>query len=202
MKNKNHKFFNYVIIAAVLIIPFMYSFFYLKAYWNPYGEGNIDNLPVAIVNEDKGSKGEELVKEIKDSKKLKLSVVDSTKAEDGLYNKDYYAVINIPEDFTESMESASTTNKKHATITYSPNQKSNYLASQRINNAVNVVEKNLDNKVNSEIVGTLSDTVKEVPDKLENISDGFDKLNDGTNQLKEGSNTLTSGTESLKQNYT
>ena len=166
MKNKNHKFFNYVIIAAVLIIPFMYSFFYLKAYWNPYGEGNIDNLPVAIVNEDKGSKGEELVKEIKDSKKLKLSVVDSTKAEDGLYNKDYYAVINIPEDFTESMESASTTNKKHATITYSPNQKSNYLASQIINNVVNVVEKNLDNKVNSEIVGTLSDTVKEVPDKL------------------------------------
>lgn len=202
MKQKDHKFFNYVIIAAVLIIPFMYSFFYLKAYWNPYGEGNIDNLPVAIVNEDKGSKGEELVKEIKDSKKLKLSVVDSTKAEDGLYNKDYYAVINIPEDFTESMESASTTNKKHATITYSPNQKSNYLASQIINNVVNVVEKNLDNKVNSEIVGTLSDTVKEVPDKLENISDGFDKLNDGTNQLKEGSNTLTSGTESLKQNYT
>ena len=202
MKQKNHKFFNYVIIAAVLIIPFMYSFFYLKAYWNPYGEGNIDNLPVAIVNEDKGSKGEELVKEIKDSKKLKLSVVDSTKAEDGLYNKDYYAIINIPEDFTESMESASTTNKKHATITYSPNQKSNYLASQIINNVVNVVEKNLDNKVNSEIVGTLSDTVKEVPDKLENISDGFDKLNDGTEKLKEGSNTLTSGTESLKQNYT
>ena len=202
MKQKNHKFFNYVIIAAVLIIPFMYSFFYLKAYWNPYGEGNIDNLPVAIVNEDKGSKGEELVKEIKDSKKLKLSVVDSTKAEDGLYNKDYYAVINIPEDFTESMESASTTNKKHATITYSPNQKSNYLASQIINNVVNIVEKNLDNKVNSEIVGTLSDTVKEVPDKLETISDGFDKLNNGTNQLKEGSNTLTSGTESLKQNYT
>ena len=99
------------------------------------------------------------------------------------------------------MESASTTNKKHATITYSPNQKSNYLASQIINNVVNVVEKNLDNKVNSEIVGTLSDTVKEVPDKLETISDGFDKLNNGTEKLKEGSNTLTSGTESLKQNY-
>ena len=73
MKNKNHKFFNYVIIAAVLIIPFMYSFFYLKAYWNPYGEGNIDNLPVAIVNEDKGSKGEELVKEIKDSNRLLIT---------------------------------------------------------------------------------------------------------------------------------
>ena len=197
MKNKNHKFFNYVIIAAVLIIPFMYSFFYLKAYFT---ESQSDPATASAIP-PRSSKGEELVKEIKDSKKLKLSVVDSTKAEDGLYNKDYYAVINIPEDFTESMESASTTNKKHATITYSPNQKSNYLASQIINNVVNVVEKNLDNKVNSEIVGTLSDTVKEVPDKLETISDGFDKLNNGTEKLKEGSNTLTSGTESLKQNY-
>ena len=53
---KEKKFFNYVIIAAVLIIPFMYSFFYLKAYWNPYGEGNIDNIPVAIVNNDEGDK--------------------------------------------------------------------------------------------------------------------------------------------------
>lgn len=34
----------------------MYSFFYLKAYWNPYGKGNLDNLPVAIVNEDEGKK--------------------------------------------------------------------------------------------------------------------------------------------------
>ena len=34
MKDKKKKsFFNYVILLAVLIIPFMYSFFYLKAYW-------------------------------------------------------------------------------------------------------------------------------------------------------------------------
>ena len=41
--NKNKNYFKYVIIAAVLIIPFMYSFFYLKAYWNPYGKGKIHN---------------------------------------------------------------------------------------------------------------------------------------------------------------
>ena len=41
---KNKKWFNYVIVFVVLFIPLIYSFFYLKAYWNPYGEGNIDNL--------------------------------------------------------------------------------------------------------------------------------------------------------------
>ena len=122
MKSKisEKNWFKYVVIAAVLLIPFMYSFFYLKAYWNPYGEGNIDNLPVAIVNSDKGDKGDSLISSIKKSKKLKLSVVSEDKADEGLNDGTYYAVINIPEDFTSNMESASTNNKKHATITYSP----------------------------------------------------------------------------------
>ena len=55
MKNKKNtnksNWFSYVVLAVVLIIPFMYSFFYLKAYWDPYG--HMDDIPVAIVNEDK-----------------------------------------------------------------------------------------------------------------------------------------------------
>ena len=202
-KNKNEKknYFKYVVLAAVLIIPFMYSFFYLKAYWNPYGKGNIDNIPVAVINADKGDKGESLVNSIKDKKKLKLSVVSTKKATKGLYDGDYYAVITIPEDFTSNMESASSTNKKHALITYSPNQKSNFLASQIINNVVNVVEKNLDNEVNSTIVKKLSETVESVPEKLDTISDGFTELKQGTSKLAEGSKTLNDGTTSLAENY-
>ena len=202
MKNKKNSLFSYIVILAVLCIPFMYSFFYLKAYWDPYGEGNIDNLPVAIVNEDKGSRGVELINSIKKSKKLKLSVVDLDEANDGLDDKTYYAVIRIPKDFSSSMESASTTSKKHATITYSPNQKSNYLASQIINNVVLNVEKSLDNSVNSAIVEQLSDNLNQVPEQLNTIYDGFTKLNEGTEQLKNGSNTLNQGISSLQSNYT
>lgn len=194
---KNKKWFNYVIVFVVLFIPFIYSFFYLKAYWNPYGEGNIDNLPVAIVNSDKGDKGDLLIKSIKDSKKLKLSVVSSTKADEGLNNGKYYAVITIPDDFTSSMESAATTNKKHATITYSPNQKTNYLSSQIINTVVLTVEKNLDNTLNSEIVNTLSNNLESVPDQLNTISNGFSELNNGTNKLENGSKSLTDGAKTL-----
>ena len=145
MKEKIKNNFKYVVLLVILFIPFIYSFFYLKAYWNPYGKGNIDNLPVAIVNSDSGDKGSSVVDGIKNSKKLKLSVVSEKKAEDGLYDGTYYAVIRIPEDFTSSMESASTESKKHATITYSPNQKSSYYNSlikpKKYNN-----EKEKDNK--------------------------------------------------------
>lgn len=198
MKDFKEKYFKYVVLVAVILIPFMYSFFYLKAYWDPYGEGNIDNLPVAIVNSDKGDKGDVLVKNIKDSKKLKISVVSKEKASNGLDNKDYYAVITIPDDFTSSMESASTNKKRHATITYSPNQKSNYLASQIINSVVTAVEKNLDNQVNSEIVKSLSENIESVPENLDTISEGFSKLKDGTSKLEDGSKELSSGTSTLK----
>ena len=46
---KKINYYKYVVLAVVLLIPFIYSFFYLKAYWNPYGKGNMDNLPIAIV---------------------------------------------------------------------------------------------------------------------------------------------------------
>ena len=77
MKEKLKNKFKYVVLFVILFIPFIYSFFYLKAYWNPYGKGNIDNLPVAIVNEDTGDKGKSLIDGIKDSKKLRLYVVSN-----------------------------------------------------------------------------------------------------------------------------
>ena len=198
MNKKTNNWFKYVVIIAVLLVPFMYSFFYLKAYWNPYGKGNIDNLPVAVVNKDSGDKGKELIDNIKESKKLKLSIVSNDEATDGLNDGKYYAIISIPKDFTSSMNSASSTNKHHATITYSPNQKSNYLSSQIINTVVLTVEKNLDNTVNSKIVENLSDKLKAVPTQLNTISTGFGKLSEGTSQIENGASELKSGSEQLK----
>lgn len=198
MNKKTNNWFKYVVIIAVLLVPFMYSFFYLKAYWNPYGKGNIDNLPVAVVNKDSGDKGKELIDNIKESKKLKLSIVSNDEATDGLNDGKYYAIISIPKDFTSSMNSASSTNKRHATITYSPNQKSNYLSSQIINTVVLTVEKNLDNTVNSKIVENLSDKLKAVPTQLNTISTGFGKLSEGTSRIENGASELKSGSEQLK----
>ena len=188
VKNEKKAWFNYVVIIAVLLIPFMYSFFYLKAYWDPYG--HMDDIPVAIVNEDKKVNGESkgiiLIDGLKEKKALDISVVDSKKAEEGLYNKDYYAVITIPSDFTSNLLSAGEENKKVATITYSPNQKSNYLASQIISRVVLEAEKEVRSDVSKEVVSNLTDNLNEVPKKVEKIADGLEQISDGTDELKNG----------------
>lgn len=49
--NKN-KIMKTIIFIAVSLIPVIYSFFYLKSYWDPYG--NLQDLNVAVVNRDTG----------------------------------------------------------------------------------------------------------------------------------------------------
>lgn len=206
MSNKvtNSKWFKAIVIIAIIIIPLLYSGFYLKAFWDPYG--NLEGIPVAIVNKDKGNDSENLGKELTDklleNATMKFTVIDEEEAQDGLVNKEYYATITIPEDFTEKLNSGDSENKQTATITYSPNQKSSYLASQIINKVVEKVQKEVTQEVNEKVVNTLSDKLAEVPNKMEDISSAITEVQDGTGTLNNGLKDLKDGTSNLSSSYT
>lgn len=186
--SKSNPLFKRIVFAVVLLIPFIYSFFYLKAYWDPYG--NMERIPVALVNEDSGDKGEKIVNKLLEGNVLDFEKTDKDTAQNGLRDKKYYATITFPSDFTKDLESATETTKTPAVIEYSPNQKSNYLASQIINRVVLSVEQSVRSEVASTVVSTLSDKLDEIPAKLEQISDGTSQLQSGANQLSNGLYTL------------
>lgn len=193
-----------IIIIAVIIIPVLYSFFYLKAFWDPYG--SLHDMKIAIVNLDKGdgdeNLGNDLVDKLKDKDTMTLVILDdSDKAQEGLVEQEYYATITIPKDFTKDLNNAENSDRKVTTITYSPNQKNNYLASQIINKVVTAVETELRSEVSRKVVGKLSNKLEEVPNKMEDISDGASKLQDGTVQLQNGLQELNNGTSNLSTNY-
>ena len=201
---KNKKFMKVIIIIAVIIIPVLYSFFYLKAFWDPYG--NLHDMNIAIVNLDEGDNdenlGTELVNKLKDKDTMTITVLNnSDEAQEGLVNQDYYATITIPKNFTKDLNNAENSDRKVTTISYSPNQKNNYLASQIINKVVTTVETELRSEVSKKVVGKLSDKLEEVPDKMGEISDGANQLQDGTSQLQSGLQELNKGTNNLSTNY-
>ena len=201
---KNKKFIKAIIIIAVIIIPVLYSFFYLKAFWDPYG--NLHDMNIAIVNLDEGDNdenlGTELVNKLKDKDTMTITVLNnSDEAQEGLVNQDYYATITIPKNFTKDLNNAENSDRKVTTISYSPNQKNNYLASQIINKVVTTVETELRSEVSKKVVGKLSDKLEEVPNKMEEISDGASQLQDGTSQLQSGLQELNKGTNNLSTNY-
>lgn len=205
MKSKQGKLvMKWVIIAAIIIIPVLYSFFYLKAFWDPYG--NLKDMKIAVVNLDEGKDnenlGNDLVKTLKDKDVMTIEESkDADVAQKGLIDQDYYATITIPKDFTQTLKNAENSDRKMTTITYSPNQKSNYLASQMINQVVTSVEKEVKANVSQEVVTTLSDELKSVPDKMEEIAEGAVKIANGTSDLQDGLGTLKNGTSELQTNY-
>lgn len=201
-KEKKTKIMKVAIIFGVLILPLIYSIVYLGGFWDPYG--NLDDIPVALVNEDdceKDCKGQELVDQLTDAATFDYNIVSKEEAEEGLLDKTYYAIITIPSDFTDSFNKASTKERRQATITYSPNKKTSYLASQMINTALSKVEAKLESSVTSEVVDTLTDTLNEVPEQTKQIEDGLVTINNGTSKLNSGVATLKNGTTTLNTSY-
>lgn len=192
-----------IIIVGVIVLPLVYSLFYLGGFWDPYN--SLNNVPVAIVNEDKcvdnQCKGDEFTKELLKNDTFDFDEVSAEKAEDGLVDEKYYAIIKIPDDFTKDLLSSSEKNKKQATITYRPNTKSNYLASQILASAMKEVQMTVEKSVTEEVVGTLTSNLQSVPEKTQQISEGLGTISEGVTTLNNGTTTLKNGTSTLKNSY-
>ena len=96
-----------VVLIAIIAIPTIYTTLFLGSMWDPYG--NLDKLPVAVVNHDQPAQyegktmdiGKNLVKNLKEDSSLAFNFVDSETAAQGLKNGTFYMVITIPEDFSQ-----------------------------------------------------------------------------------------------------
>lgn len=200
---KKEKILSIIIFVVILLIPLIYSFFYLKSYWNPYG--NLSDMKIAVVNLDEGkdgnNQGAEFVKSLKESDTFEIHEVSEAEAEEGMKKGDYYATIKVPNNFTECLKSASSEDKQIATVTYSPNQATNYLATQIVNSAVKTIQLNLQSKVDKEIIAELSGKLNEVPNNLQTISDGADTILNGAESLDSGIKQISDGTNQLSNSY-
>ncbi len=191
-----------MVILGIIILPLIYSLFYLKAFWDPYNE--LNKVPVALVNLDEckeNCKSTELIDTLKEKDIFDFKVVSKEKAEKGLVDKDYYAILEIPKSFTSDLNNAASKDRKSVIITFKPNSKTNYLSSQIITSAVKQIEAELRSEVDKEVVLKLTDNLQSVPEQTMQISDGLSTIYNGTNTLNNGAKELKTGVSSLSTNY-
>lgn len=192
-----------IVVFGIIIIPLLYSYLYLGAFWDPYSR--LDTLPVAVVNADEGAQihevkrnlGEELISSLKEDGSLKFVVTTQADAKAGTEGSEYYATLTIPSDFSKNIASAETTKKTAATLSFTSNEKKNYLSSQIMKTAVLQIEEKLRGEVDAEIVQSLSDKLAEVPDSMAVLSDGVAALQNGSMDLLDGTKDLSSGAADL-----
>ncbi len=187
------------VIFAVIVIPLVYSFFYLDAFWAPYDK--LDQLPVAVVNQDNGAAingenrnlGKEITDKLRDDKNLKWVITSDSEARDGLESKKYYATIYIPSDFSKDISTAGEKDKINGSIEYNVNEKRNYLASQVLSRIILEFKDNISQNISEEISAQLIDQVKGIPDSMEELNDGLNEINDGAGTLFDKTGELIDG---------
>ena len=124
------------IILGLCIIPSFYAWITLKANWNPYVDTG--NVPVAVVNNDDGTIvnnkivnfGNNTVKQLENNDAVKWTFVGQRVADQGLKDGSYYAVVEIPSDFSKDLESGITGNPIKPNLIYKVNEKTNAIATK------------------------------------------------------------------------
>jgi len=191
-----------IVIIAIIFVPMMYSSIYLGSIWDVYGK--LDNVPVAFVNLDKSvtkdgkeyAIGKELENNLKDNKKVGWKFVSYEDAMAGLKGTEYYALIEIPEDFSQKIADAQDGNFKNPEIIYTANQGRNFVFSQVSARVAGSIKSEVNSSIQKEVSKALVDSLYEVKVSLKSAGDGARQLQSGTQQLLDGSKDLAAGIES------
>lgn len=162
MKNILTNYVTLIIILALIILPSLYSWFNIKASWDPYG--NTKGLSVAVVNLDKGAEfrnikinvGSNVVKKLANNQSIGWKFVSESEAESGIKYGKYYASLTIPKDFSQKLISVVTEDKpERPQLIYAVNEKRNAIAPKITQKGAT----NIQEEITKTFIETSSDTI-------------------------------------------
>lgn len=194
-----HNLAAFIIIVGLCLLPSLYAWINIYACWDPYS--NTGNLPVAIVNNDEGTAfngktinvGDSVVEQLKKNKSIGWNFVDEWQANYGLNEGRYYAMIEIPRNFSSGLVSMTTATPHKPAVVYRVNEKLNAIAAK----ITNVAKDKLVSNIQSNFIKTVNEQAMQM------IQAGAEKSNFSASQVSELKSTLAEASgniSKLKQN--
>lgn len=185
-----------LVIIAIIAIPTIYTTLFLGSMWDPYG--NVDKLPVAVVNQDQKIKyegktlnvGKELVDNLMDNASMKFEEVTKEEAEQGIKDGKYYMVITIPNDFSKNASTLTDKKPKKMELSYQTNPGTNYIASKMSESAMEKIKSEVSSEVTKTYTETVFEQLKEIGSGMEDAADGSSKIRDGVEEVKDGNTKI------------
>lgn len=150
-----------ILIGGLTFLPSLYAWLNIYASWDPYSQTG--QLPVAVVNEDAGAMvrdehidvGGQLIDSLKKNEDMDWHFTTRKQAMDGVEYGDYFAVLFIPNDFSEKLGTVISGNPQRAEIDYYVNEKLNSIAPKITEKGASVVV----DKVSSQFIATVNEVI-------------------------------------------
>ena len=201
-----------IMVVILIFIPSLYSLINIKASWDPYG--NTGGIKVAVVNEDEGTVfkdseinlGNELIDELKSNTKMGWTFVDKETATQGILEETYYAMIEIPSDFSKNVTTLVEKEVKKPQLIYTVNEKKNSIAPKITDSGVKTLKSQLDENIVKTVSGIVFRVCNEVGVDVENnrpelrkIVDAVYELDDNLPELEDVLSGAVDGTVSISE---
>lgn len=178
-----------IIIIGLIVLPSLYAWFNIKASWDPYG--STSRIKVAVINNDVGGSindnniniGDKLIEKLKENNKLGWNFVDEEEANEGLEVGKYYAIIIIPEAFTEETTSVINKSIKRPKLIYKVNEKSNAIAPKITDKGVTTIKTEIDSNIIETVDGIIFKVLNEAGITLEGSKEKLLSLMNGVINL-------------------
>jgi putative membrane protein len=191
-------------LTFVVLVPLLYGGLYLWSNWDPYGE--LDQIPVAVVNEDRPVtvNGQEVdagglfVDELRRDPIFDWHFVDRAEAARGVSDTDYYFEISVPADFSRKLASGAEDRPERARMLITLDDANGYI----VGKMAQTVQSELENKISAAAVSayfqSVFDNLERLRTGIAQAVDGAGQLRDGAASAEKGSGDLASGLARLK----
>ncbi|WP_053960076.1 YhgE/Pip domain-containing protein [Sulfobacillus thermosulfidooxidans] len=180
-------------LAAVAVVPLLYSGSYLSAFWNPYG--HLNDLPLAIVNEDHGYHGQHEGQKFIDSLPKNwhtkiLSASQMNHAKNLLQSGKVDMIITIPPDYTRDL-----LRDKAPTLNYAVDPGTNYLTGILMTREADSITQDVTSQIQTNIA-------HQEEHAMNGLQQGAVKLHAGTQALVQHVPGLIQGGQAINQGVT
>ncbi|MEU7480592.1 YhgE/Pip domain-containing protein [Lentzea sp. NPDC042327] len=187
-------------VLALALVPLLYASLYLYANKDPYS--NLNNVPAALVVQDRGTKdlnaGKDVADELLNGRKFKWQVVGSgEEADEGVRKGKYIFALTLPEDFSEALTSPADMKPRQGVLTLTTNDANNYLGSTIATQVVTEVRRAVTEKVSTEAADRLLLGFSTIRQETTKAADGAAKLADGSATLRDKLTELDGGVQQL-----
>lgn len=192
-----------ITMIGVALVPALYNLSFLGSMWDPYGR--VNDLPIAVVNQDKPAKmadesltiGDDMVDKMSKNKELDYHFVSSKSAQKGLKKGDYYMVITLPEDLSQRATTLLNPEPQKLTIRYQTSKGHGMVAAKMGETAMTKLKESVSQNITKTYTSAVFSSMTELQSGLKEASTGSQALASGVKTAQAGSQTLSTNLAAL-----
>ncbi|WP_406460714.1 YhgE/Pip domain-containing protein [Streptomyces sp. NBC_01622] len=192
-------------LVALLLLPLLYGALYLWSFWDPYGR--LDRIPVALVNDDRGTTadgkkltaGDDITRGLRESRTFEWHEVSAGTARKGVEDGTYYLSLTMPADFSRRIASSAGDSPETGALQVRTNDANNYIVGQISRTVFSEVRSAASTKASRTFLDRIFVSFSDIHGQTVKAADGADRLKGGIGTAEAGSKDLADGLKDAKK---